>query len=507
MTRGAMVDNTTAETGAWRQAGWFACACLVTLIAYLASGTPLYYFDTGGYLAQGEKMFRVMGLLSDAAPAPDAGTLPTEAGTANAELAPDDGAVQGNRSAVYSGFLSAIHIGAGLWLVPVLQSMILILAVFLPARIAARATGHPILPMRMAALALAAGAFGAAPFYTAYLMPDIFAPILILSVATLAAFMPRIRLWEALLLVGLGAGSVLMHPSHLGIAILLVPGAAVIAILFRTGRWWLSTILALVIAGAGLVERLAFTVAVEKVAQAEVTYLPFITARLIADGPGKAYLDEVCPNADIATCKLNEMLVRPRQMTATHIIFETTEELGSFQLLPIEDKKQITGEQRMLLEGVLTTRPLSIIWSVLKNTFFQTVRIRVDQTVPDQWVYDRTVAMAPDFPPEYQDGRLPREYWFLDPLTGLHILVYLIAAGVVITWIVRPGSGLDRHARAFGVLLILGILANAVVCGAVSQPADRYGARVIFLLPVLAVFLLFLRHASNHPPLTPHAAR
>ena len=35
------------------------------------------------------------------------------------------------------------------------------------------------------------------------------------------------------------------------------------------------------------------------------------------------------------------------------------------------------------------------------------------------------------------------------------------------------------------IMVLLGILANALVCGGISQPSTRYGARVIWLLPLM----------------------
>ncbi len=47
-------------------------------------------------------------------------------------------------------------------------------------------------------------------------------------------------------------------------------------------------------------------------------------------------------------------------------------------------------------------------------------------------------------------------------------------------------------------MLLFGILANALVCGGISQPATRYGARVIWLLPLAATILvLFFRRAQQ----------
>ena len=53
--------------------------------------------------------------------------------------------------------------------------------------------------------------------------------------------------------------------------------------------------------------------------------------------------------------------------------------------------------------------------------------------------------------------------------------------------------GLPASARVFGAMVLVGVLANALVCGGISQPATRYGARVAWLLPLTAVLLLLIR--------------
>jgi formate/nitrite transporter FocA (FNT family) len=55
---------------------------------------------------------------------------------------------------------------------------------------------------------------------------------------------------------------------------------------------------------------------------------------------------------------------------------------------------------------------------------------------------------------------------------------------------VMPRAGPPARIRGFVAMVLLGVLANALVCGGISQPAERYGARVIFLLPMMLVVLL-----------------
>jgi hypothetical protein len=73
-------------------------------------------------------------------------------------------------------------------------------------------------------------------------------------------------------------------------------------------------------------------------------------------------------------------------------------------------------------------------------------------------------------------------------------LVSLTVTAVLLFWPRRvPG-----RIKALIVMLLFGILANALICGGISQPATRYGARVIWLLPLGATILvLFFRRAQQ----------
>jgi hypothetical protein len=88
-----------------------------------------------------------------------------------------------------------------------------------------------------------------------------------------------------------------------------------------------------------------------------------------------------------------------------------------------------------------------------------------------------------------RDGRLlSMDRGWLNPLGAFHGVIYLLSAAAILYFVL--GRRLDPHARAFGVIVLAGIVINALVCGGISEPADRYGARVAFLLPMVAVMLL-----------------
>jgi hypothetical protein len=48
----------------------------------------------------------------------------------------------------------------------------------------------------------------------------------------------------------------------------------------------------------------------------------------------------------------------------------------------------------------------------------------------------------------------------------------------------------DRLAATLSTLVLLAYLGNAFICGAVSNPADRYGSRLAWLTAITAVLML-----------------
>ena len=325
-------------------------------------------------------------------------------------------------------------------------------------------------------------------------MPDIFAPVLLLSMAALIAFAPVLRFWSALALVMLGVLAAVVHPSHLAIAVLMVPTCFVVAYLFQTGRLWRSLILVALIPTAGLLERLAFNAAVDQSTDSDVIYLPFSTARLISDGPGLVFLKGVCPSPEWATCALYAKLHSPDQLSPAVILFSQTEKTGSFALLDPKDREAISKEAVAFFRAVILGYPVDVIRAALRNTFEQLGLVSINMTIPNPAMVQSAISIHPGFPDALKAGRLIADNpaW-VAYVTYAHKAYYLVALIAVLALILMPRSRVPTNLKAFTVLIFAGILINAFVMGAISQPSDRYGARVVFLIPILAVLLFMIR--------------
>lgn len=500
-----MADTYTTGGGAGRAVLWIAAAVIACLSVFLINGRPLFYFDTVGYISQGHSGLHQLGLKGESPLALRMEKIKAQKAAEGAAVVPDtteidaENTVDGSRSTVYAltmALLARLHAIEGLMLLNITAVLI---AVWLPMHVAARRWGLPVPLSEAVALPVIVACLGSLPFFVAYLMPDTFAPVLLLVIATLTVFGRSMRPWEVILAVLVGTFAIVSHLSHLAIGLVMIPASALISVILSRRRWWLPVAYVALIVGLGFAEQSLLRTAAKAVSNAEVVIKPYITARMIEDGPGLKYLDKYCPDNRIPTCKLHQALQwsdDPWRITATHIVFETSPRLGSFRLMTPADQKAVADDQIRFFFAVLKDQPFGVFRALLRNVFLQAGWISVEMTIPT----DNIVAQNADVTglafSTFDHGRITRDTGWLDPLTLWHQLFYAAALAVVLALVLVPRR-VPGEIKALAVMVLLGILANALVCGGVSQPSTRYGARVIWLLPLIASILVVFARRSR----------
>ena len=469
-------------------------AVVLTLWVAIVNLGPLVYHDTAAYLERGAKLISMI--------LPEGGSgssgTPGLAGSARG----DDNGVDGSRSPLFGLFLGLLAAIQMLDLALLANALVAVGSVLLVARVLGRA--HDLAtpaPLRtLGAVALAS--LGSLPFFVAYLMPDIFAPALILMVALLTGYAGDMRRGEIMLATALGAVAVVMHLSHQPIVLLLAVLALFAAPVFGHRHRFLAPALIAIMALVGFAEKAAFRTAVSTVTKSEVVFLPFITARLVQDKVGYDYLEAHCPDPGIATCRLWDALQLsddPWRLTATHIIFESNARLGSFRLMTGADQKAVAGDQIGFFFAVLKDYPVRTVLAILNNTLHQARMNSIDMTIAEAPTVEAVRSLGGLAVARVDSGHFTRDAGWIGPLTAAQQGLYALSTLFLLAALFLPG--VPRAARGFVLMVLLGILVNAFVCGAFSQPATRYGARVAWLLPAVAVLVLplVLRALSRNP--------
>lgn len=454
---------------------------------------PLYYFDTGSYFKQGNAALAL--ILPERRREND----PATAGKSGQKSAKaEDETTDGSRSMVYALLVAAFWRIGALGGIALVNMAAVFGSVWLAARVACRAVPLGRSSLQLTAIPLIAAGATSLPFYIAYIMPDIFAPVMIILLAAVVAMGRDMRVSEWIASFALAAFAVVLHPSHLGIAGLMLP-VVIVAALLRVGHGrWFAVGFAACLVLVAIAERKAYEFAAETVTSKDVIYAPYITARLIVDGPGLAYLDEHCARADmrpdLATCALHEALSwsdDPYRLTATHIVFERSARLGSFLLMPVEDQKAVAGEQREFFFRVLADRPFGTVYALMENAGVQLMMNSVGMTIPNTSVIRNTKTLSglPEAQLGVLNGVLNRDQSWLGVAVKVHSVIYIVSFLIVVGLLTWPGR-IAPPVKVFVLFLLIGVVLNALVCGGVSQPADRYGARVMWLLPFSAALLL-----------------
>ena len=125
------------------------------------------------YIDQGTKVLTRLGL-------PDPAAVPAAAAEPGG-AAPKADSVDGSRSAPFAVLLALFARFAALNEFVVINAVLTLVAIALPLRVARRLYGGNLALPALTAIPVLVASLGALPFYVAYLMPDIFTPVLLIS--------------------------------------------------------------------------------------------------------------------------------------------------------------------------------------------------------------------------------------------------------------------------------------------------------------------------------------
>jgi len=484
------------QLGTLQRALLVAAGALLLCWAALVNGGPFFHPDTVSYVRGPDvAVLKVLGprFASPWAAQNEGAAARAVSPSGGAAAAPrsyDDKEVLAGRSIYYGALAWLGEVSGGFWLTILCQA--LAVAYLLDALL--RAVGRRSVGAYAAAAAVVAFATPA-PLFVALLMPDIWAAVGLGAFALLLAFGRRLRLAESLALSGLMAFAVLAHTSNL----LLVAGLIATAPLVR----WIAgrrapRVRTAVLAGAGAIAvgiagGLAFTFAVIHLAGAKPLSPPFITARLIADGTGARYLESHCPSAGFEACRYRGQ----RPADADDYLWSLDPAKAVFATATAESRRALSGEQTRVALAVVAADPLGQVAASARNVvqqigdsdlanfnYKQSVRASLDLSVPPSRLH------------VFRDTAAYREAWPLGPMQVWYTVVRVLAAIALLAWLVlswkRSRTGDDAPVvalRAWTAAVVVGVLGNAAICGALSAPYGRYQARLDWLLPVTALLV------------------
>ena len=424
----------------WRAATLLDATVMLSGAA-IYNGYPLVYPDTGDYVALADISFR---------------------------------------SIYYSLLIAPARLTGSLWPVVFFQSLIVAHLLRLILRIAFAIVSGPSFLTIIALLCV----LTSLPWYTGFIMPDIFTGVLVLGLFLLG-FCPsslsgRERKYVAVLIV---AASV-VHLSHIPLALGLLFVALFVRLILRQRREMRLPNVA--VPTLLVVAALLLILTKSCVMQHELAFAPggyaFPLARLVADGQAVSYLRRNCSARRYALCKYVGELPQ-----------------GSSDFLwsldsPFRKVGWIDGyrrEGREIVWRTINHYPLWTLESAARNTIAQIVAVRTGNAFIS-WVNKAYPSdeLRMCYRAEFDNYESSRQSLKLLPLDSLN---YLDMTVLVLSVIYSGMAGFlfAKHRQWTPVQLQLtittAVLINAFVVGTLSGPNSRYGSRVIWLLPFFAL--------------------
>ncbi|HUO93534.1 MAG TPA: hypothetical protein VMU22_11455 [Rhizomicrobium sp.] len=411
------------------------------------NGFPIIFYDTGAYLLEG--LGRVF-------------------------LA--------ERSPVYSLFLDYGGARASLWLIALVQAAA---TAFVMVE-TARALAPRMTLAAMIALGIGLVLLTGMPWYVGQIEPDCFAAITVLSIYLLGFHGALLAGWRSWFMLAVATLSVAVHPSHL----LLAGGLTMVIAIYRAVVYlakrnlWPPSRAAQPFAACVLGLALVVLSNHQLTGQFFVSRSgpSFIFARMLQDRIVMRLLDDTCPQSHYRLCAYKEVLPR----TADQWLWGRGSpflELGRFE--------GSSAESARIIRDSILRYPGMQIEAAMSDAFRQFVMFKTgDQIEPQEWILSKPLGwfiprqMRAYLAAHQQEGQID-----FRPVNAMHLTVaWLSLVGLFVAF----GYALRRRQHKNAVFLgfmLWALAGNAAICGALSNPHDRYQSRLIWLAPFSLVLI------------------
>jgi len=404
----------------------------------------------------------------------------------------------GMRSLVYSLVIEPFHWNVTPWPVVALQALILAFTLWLVMRSIAPA--H-IVSRYVTVVALLA-AFTGVSWFVSLIMPDILGPALYLSIYLLVFARKTLSRAEHVGVAAIAWWGLTSHFTHMMVATGL---CVLLALLFvcwprlMRGRWKAVVEVALIIVVAAAAQE-GLNKYLYGNASLNGEHPPYLMARVIADGPGRWYLEQHCRQEKYAICNYVHQLPDDPDdfLWGEHAIWETASE---------ETAAQLRDEEVRFALAVLRAYPGAELSRALSNSGQQLITVGVDDFNSNDWALAQFDSTMPSGRAPYLRGRQARDSLPLDFFSSVHAWAVIASLPVilvfaVLVWRRRKAERIEETSEVRGsvVLKLLGLsvvivaiaVGNALATAALSTIDDRYESRVIWLLPFLAAVLVLV---------------
>lgn len=431
-------------------------AFLILILPALFNRFPLVYFDTGTYLAAAIHRFNPV-----------------------------------DRPIHYSVFLYTLHLRQLLWPIVVAQAAltIAVLAILFDVSLG------PLRWFQMAALVAVAAATTSLPVLASEVMPDLFTPLLVFSLVTLALHSSALTRFRKAFLYAVVVLAICVHQVNLLLACALLLTLAIVRSRLKPS-----------LAGPLLAVCVSFVLLVlpNAVSHHHRSFSPsrggsvFMLAKVLDDGIGFDYLDQECKISSLSICAELPVLQEDRRKSPNADSLDFFLWGGPLEAAGGWDEvRKYAGS---VVAHSIFRYPGRFVLASLRSSGIQSVLLYTGEDInrfgDDSYV---STTLKDDFPPavydEFQRSRQQSGGLDFLPISILHICVVILSV-VILGAFAKSLYSADAKFRATIVTLLAGFFLNALIMGTLAHPLNRYQNRVSCLIPLAAIMVVFYRRKA-----------
>ena len=234
--------------------------------------------------------------------------------------------------------------------------------------------------------------------------------------------------------------------------------------------------------------------------------LPYLMARVIADGPGRWWLEKHCPDPKVRLAICDDVNALPRDsdqfLWGPNAIWESAGE---------SKRKRLLQDEMTVVLGAVQEYPLVELEISMRHMWRQLFAFNLWNFPADPYILKILHDDLPETGIRYQHSR----QFKMDLHENLFSSIQVYTVGLSLLIIVAGLGGLisseDWNGSLFGLatIILFVVPANAAVTGVLSTVADRFQSRLIWLLPLLACLVSLVWAEGRHNPQkkVPNASR
>ena len=324
-------------------------------------------------------------------------------------------------------------------------------------------------------------------YFVGLIMPDVFAGFTILSLALLLFGWDRLHKLERAALILIASFSMMAHDSHLLLAAGLLGAVLLVRAVRRLagarGHPAAGTIAAAACLATAVLGNVAYHQAAVAVTGEPPLRLPHITAHMASLEPSVAFLRKRCPQERWTVCEhVDEMPINWVQFMFGHPEI--------YEKASMEKRRRLSEEQIEIAGSMLLDRPLSTVslfaGEAAKQLFAFSYYDLGQVSMLRKDVPDRVQGII-------QHSWLVREPQLVDRLSSLQQWVVVLSLLPLLVLVAggRRVTGESRM-RELALFILAGVVINAVVCGVLAFPYDRFQTRVVWLIPTVTLLWVSL---------------